>query len=518
MLLRLSVLLSMFVLYSCTGAVNSQTLLSKNKSCTGENCTTSTPGTISGELAILPDEGEIFSSPEGSDLVEITGSCKDLGRKANRIMVQVYEGENDAVAPIIDNSIGVMCQDNISTSSLTSPAVDSVTGLSGPKTCLLISQGIGLADTGNTTSQFPQCFNGRFSFQLRMGRIIRRDTATTDQSDATNPKVRYLVKMKLRTTEGVTADSGTSTMVVNRALATPMFSVTPNKDNDRCEINFNPSKFRDVRYSLYTTWTGPSWAASGSVTNVVSGPIYVDKQPAFPPVGDGTSIEKFYHFGQPIDPSGLIGLMPGVTYSYRMQSTDFSFKNVAVPTITDYEAQFGAGKNELSPMSGDVSCLMSPAYVSKRTLNNGGVGTPNSCLLELAGYNVRGYSLEWRVSDTSPTWMITSPNSGFLVTVGGDAFTNCRGLSTCVVHGDRDPATFTGSSSATTYIDGGGVTRSFKPNVSYYFAARHYRDTNGNSQYDPGVDQLAGDWSPDTKATNSSDYNHGCIFNTFPVQ
>lgn len=499
MLLRLLVLMSMFVLYSCTGAVNSQTLLSKNEPCT-ENCTTSTPGTISGELAILPDEGEIFSSPEGSDLVEITGSCKDLGRKANRIMVQVYEGENDAIAPIIDNSIGVNCQENIATTSLR-----------GGTTCLLVSQGIGLADTGNTTSQFPQCFNGRFSFQLRMGRIIRSDTATTNQSDATNPKVRYLVKMKLRTTEGVTADSGASTMVVNRALATPMYSVTPNKDNDRCEINFNPSKFRDVRYSLYTTWTGPSWAASGSVTNVVSGPIYVDKQPAFPPVGDGTSIEKFYHFGQPIDPSGLIGLMPGVTYSYRMQSTDFSY-------TTDYVAQFGAGKNELSPMSGDVSCQMSPAYVGKRTLNNGGTGTPNSCLLELAGYNTRGYSLEWRVSDTSPTWMITSPNSGFLVTVGGDSFTNCRGLSTCVVHGDRDPAVFTGSSSATTYIDAAGATQSFKPNVLYYFAARHYRDTNGNSQYDPGVDQLAGDWSPDTKATNSSDYNHSCIFNTFPVQ
>lgn len=504
MLLRLSALISMFVLYGCTGAMNAKSLLSENTPCT-ENCSTSTPGVISGDLAILPDEGEIFASTEGSDLVEITGACKDLGRKANRILVQVYEGENDAVAPIIDNSIGVNCQEDITTTSLR-----------GGKTCLLISQGIGLADSGGTTSQFPQCFNGRFSFQLRMGRIIRRDTVTSDQSDDTNPKVRYLVKMKLRTTDGVTADSGATSMYVNRALATPTFSVTPNKDSDRCEINFNPSKFGDTKYSLYTTWTGPTWAASGAMTNVVSGPVYVDKAPTFPPLGDGTTIEKFYHFGEPLDP--LIGLMPGVTYTYRMQTTDTSFKNTVTPAITDYENQFGVGNNELSPMSGDVSCTLSPAYVAKRTLNNGGVGTPNSCTLELAGYNTRGYSLEWRVSDTSPTWMLTNPNSGFLVSVGADSFTNCRGLSTCVVHGDRDPAVFAGSSSATTYIDGAGVTQSFKPNVQYYFAARHYRDSNGNSQYDPGIDQLAGDWSPDTKATGTDDYNHVCRFNTFPVQ
>ncbi len=503
MLLRLSALISMFVLYGCTGAMNAKSLLSENTPCT-ENCSTSTPGTISGELAILPDEGEIFASPESSDLVEITGSCKDLGRKENRILVQVYEGENDAVMPIIDNSIGVNCQEDITTTSLR-----------GGTTCLLISQGIGLADSGSSTSQFPQCFNGRFSFQLRMGRIIRRDLVTNDNSDDTNPKVRYLVKLKLRTTDGVTADSGATTMYVNRALATPTFSVTPNKDNDRCEINFNPSKFRDIKYSLYTTWTGPNYAASGTMTNTVSGPVYVDKSPTFPPLGDGTTVEKFYHFGEPL--GATIGLMPGVTYTYRMQTTDVSYKYTSNPAITDYENLFGAGKNELSPMSGDVSCILAPAYVRDRTEQNGGPGTPNSCFLQLAGYNTRAYSIEWRVS-TSPNWMTTTPNAGWLVTLGGDTYTNCRELSTCAVHGDRDPAVFTGSSSATTYIDENGATKSFQPRVPYYFAARHYIDTNGNKQFDAGIDQLAGDWSPATKATDSTDDNHRCTFNSFPVQ
>lgn len=497
------ILFVMSVFHGCTAAENT-TLLSKDKPCT-ENCTTATPGTIEGELAILPDEGEIFSSPEGSDLVEITGSCKDLGRKSNRILVQVYEGEDDSVSPIIDNSIGVTCQDNISTSSLMSSA-----GVG--KTCLLISQGIGLADTGNSTTQFPQCFNGRFGFQLRIGRIIRRDTTANNSDDATNPRVRYLVKMKLRTTEGITADSGASTMVVTRALATPTFSVTKNKDNDRCEINFNPSKFRDVRYTLYSTWTGPSYAASGSLTNSISGTVYIDNSPTFPPLGNGTTIEKFYHFGEPIDP--LIGLMPGINYTYRMQAGDFSFRNVATPALTDYEVQFGsvAGRVERSAISGNVSCNMDPAYVINRNEQNQGPGTPNSCFLSLAGFNTRGYAIEWRVSSTSPTWMNTNPTSGFLISTGGDS--NCRGLPTCFVHGPR------AISSATTYIDGAGTPQPFLPNVPYYFAARHYRDTNGNNQFDPGIDQIAGDWSPANKVLNGpipDDYNHRCTFNTFPA-
>ena len=515
MILRLSLLILMFAFYGCTAATNT-TLLSENKPCT-ENCTTSTPGVISGELSITPDEGEVYSTPEGTDLVEITGSCKDLGRKANRILVQVWEGEDDSVSPIIDNSIGITCQDNVSTSSLQSTA-----GVG--KTCMLVSQGIGMADSGGSTPQFPQCFNGRFGFQLRMGRIIRKNTQSLgagvdNRDDATNPRVRYLVKMKLRTTEGITADSGGSTMVVTRALTTPTFSVTKNKDSDRCEVNFLPSKFRDVRYTLYTTWTGPSYAATASQPNVISGTVYVDASPTFPPLGDGTTIEKFYHFGEPLDNPGTIGLMPGVNYTYRMQAGDFSYRNVATPALTDYEVQFGsvAGRVERSAISGNVSCNMDPAYVSNRTEQNQGSGTPNSCLLTLAGYNTRGYSIEWRVSSTSPTWMQTNPTAGMLVKVGGDAATNCRALPTCFVHGARDPAAFPGSSAATIYIEN-GVEKNFQANVPYYFAARHYKDTNGDGSFSPGIDQIVGDWSPATNVTNSSDYNHRCTFNTFPVQ
>lgn len=503
--LRFFALFLLLVFHGCTPAMNSTLLSSGSKPCQ-ENCTTSTPGTISGELGITPDEGEIFASPEGSDLVEISGSCKDLGRDKNRILVQVFEGEDDSRQAIIDNSIDLNCQDNISTTSLLS------SGGVG-KTCMLVSQGIGLADQSETVAKYPQCFNGRFSFQLRMGRIIRRDTFLNDKSDLTNPKVRYLVKMKLRTNNGITSDSAAATMVINRDLPTPTFSVTANPDNARCEINLNPSKFRDTRYTLYTTWTGPSWAASGTLTNTVSGTVYIDKQPTFPPLGDGTTIEKFYHFGQPLDPSATIGLMPGITYTYRMQSADYSFRNVATPALTDYEVQFGSvsGSVERSAISNNVSCTMPPPFVRNRVLQNQGPGTPNKCFLELAGYNER-YNIEWRVSTTSPTWMITNPNSGFLITPSGGTLTNCRGLATCSVYG---PSAI---SSATTYIDAAGATQSFQPNIPYYFAARQFRDNNANARFDPGIDELAGEWSPATKVTDSEDFNHRCTFNTFPAQ
>lgn len=504
MFLRLLALAFMFVFCGCTNSMKSS-LLQSSQSCKDNNCVASgTTGTISGELAITPDPelGEIYASPEGSDLVEVTGRCTDLGRKANRILVQVYEGEDDARTPIVDNSIDVNCQDNISTSSLVS------SGGVG-KTCLLISKGIGLADAGQSVSQFPQCFNGRFSFQLRMGRTIRKDTYINDKSDTTNPKVRYLVKMKLRTTDSITSDSPSVTILVNRSLPVPVVTPVPSRDNNRCEINLNPSKFRDIRYTLYTTWTGPSWAASGSLTNTVSGSIYVDRQPTFPPLGNGTTIEKFYHFGEPINSS--IGLMPGVTYTYRIQSADYSFRNVATPALTDYEVQFGntAGNVERSVISQNYTCVMTPTYVSNRTEQVQGAGTPNTCFLQLAGYNT-SYSIEWRVS-TSPTWMVTSPNSGMLVSTGGTDW-NCRNLSTCSVHGDR------AISSATTYIDASGTTQRFAAATPYYFAARQFIDTNGNGRFDPGVDQLAGDWSTPTNVTGSSDFNHRCTFNTFPAQ
>lgn len=494
-------------LFGCTGAVNSESLLSEFKPCTGSTCSDSSFEAISGELSIIPDEGEIFSSPEGSEIVEITGSCKDLGRKSNRILVQMFEGEDDSVQPVLDNSISTECLDNISTSSL-----QPVAGVG--KQCLFISQGIGLADSGMSSPQFPQCFNGRFSFKVKVGRIIRKFTTVADKNESSNPIVKYLVKLKLRTTENITADSAASTLVINRKLLPPIPALTIDRANDRCEILLNPSKFRDIKYRAEVTWNGPSYLASGTFTNTVSGTVYFDLSPTFPPAGNGTTVEKFYHFGQPLDPTGSVGLLPGIRYSYRLQSADYSY-------VSDYMTQFGpvsATAVERSDFSGEISCPFTAASVFERNLNKGN-DTPNSCTMTLAGANTRGdYRIEWRVSDTSPTWMVSTPNSGFLISDGDDVTTNCRDEVTCTVHGDRNPAIYT-PASATTFINASGVPEAFRPGIRYYFAARQYRDSNNNGQLDLGVDDIVGDWSPPTALSGGSgDFLNSCVFDSFPIQ
>ncbi len=150
-------------------------------------------------------------------------------------------------------------------------------------------------------------------------------------------------------------------------------------------------------------------------------------------------------------------------------------------------------------------------YIASRTEQNQGAGTPNSCYLQVAEYDSR-YAIEWRVSSSSPTWMITNPNSGFLITAGGDTATDCRSLSTCFVHGDRGIA---GSELATTYINASGLKQSFKANIPYYFAARQFIDDNGNGVWDRG--EFIREWTPALTVTSSADYNHRCTFNTFPA-
>lgn len=476
MILRLFMLLFIFVFHSCTNPVNSS-LLTSSSNCSGDGCTTDAQTTISGSLEIDFDRGrgEIFSPIDGSDIVEVTGPCSDLGRKNNRILVQVYEGEDDSATPIIDNSNSVNCQDNMSTVALRG------------QQCLFISEGIGLADLGQVTPQFPQCFNGRFSFKLRLGRIIRQNTSLNDKTDTTNPKVKYLVKAKIRTTEGIVAESAPKTMLVDRSLKTPVLGISlGDRLQDRCVVSLDPSKFRDIRYTLNVKWEGPSYAASGTWTNSKSGVVYDNREGTFPPKGDGTTIEKFYHFGEPFDSSS--GLLPGLTYTYQIQASDYGY-------VSDYMTQFGgvsATAVEKSDLSTEYKCEHVPPWVEGRT------DTATTCEFKLAGTNLRDdYRIEWRVSDISPNWMETDPNSGFLVNT-----TNCRSGTACLV------------AKTSTFINASGVPEAFKTNVNYYFSARQYRDKNLNDQLDLGVDEeFIGKWSgPALDEDDTSQYTHACFF------
>lgn len=73
--------------------------------CELEDCTTDSTSD-SGGLEIQATSSTLSAPVEGSDQIEITGSCKDLGRKNNSILVEVYAGEDEAAEPYFNNVNG----------------------------------------------------------------------------------------------------------------------------------------------------------------------------------------------------------------------------------------------------------------------------------------------------------------------------------------------------------------------------------------------------------------------------
>lgn len=491
MIVRLFLAVILLSFFGCTQGVQSS-LLSAAPACEASGtCNTTSSTTITGGLAVLPDAGEIAVPVDGTDIVEISGACKDLGSRKNRLLVQVFEGENAGEPAIIDNTINLGCQDGISTTSLR-----SVAGV--PATCMLLTDGIGVADDTNSSSptvQYPQCFNGRFSFQVRLGKIIRQDRFANNQNNITNPILRYMLRVKIRTLDGLPEDSGWSQVFLDRALAPLQFtfptnavSAQANADANRCEILFNPSKFRDIRYTLNTIWRGPTYAVSGAFSNTISGTIYTNLGATYPPVFDGSTVNDYFHFGEPLDASATIGLLPGVSYEYNMQSADYSY-------ITDYNTQFGGPERSQPSASG--TCALPAPYISQKIVSgNGSTSTQaDHCTMQLAGYNPRStsatsYVIEWRYSDV-PEWMVTNPNGGFHV-----ASAACSNGTSCVV------------TSATAVIAPGPV---FTVNHPYYFAARQLAISNATS-----ATILIGNWSA-TKAnqnasTDPTQATNACTF------
>lgn len=110
----------------------------------GECATTTTSDP--GALEIQASASSIAAPIEGADQVEITGSCKDLGRKNNRILVEVYAAEDESSSAYINNTISDVCY----------PATNPVrSGLESvfinPKSLVLgVSQGYTFTATGGT--------------------------------------------------------------------------------------------------------------------------------------------------------------------------------------------------------------------------------------------------------------------------------------------------------------------------------------------------------------------------------
>lgn len=284
-----------------------KSLLTTFQVCT-ENCTTSEQTQIEGDLSIDPENSQMSFNVDRGNLVEISGTCKDLGRKNNRIIVNAFEVEDDESGlPYVDNTISSNCQTN-------------VLGMTTAQQCVFVTHGKGLTESGQV---YPQCINGRFSFMVRVGNVSKVVAVVKN----------YLVRMKLRTTEGLTSESGWARTAIKREVTVPNFTLTTDPTNLRCEVKTEGFKFKhspfdtdnipDITYMVKRDSSG--YSAAGAVfTQAKANRFSVFQSYSDLSQSDfGDSVANFYddgltHIVLSLNPSGPP--QPGVKYNYYVQA------------------------------------------------------------------------------------------------------------------------------------------------------------------------------------------------------
>lgn len=101
-------LLSSFFFFGCNQPVANSLLTS------GSDTQTAVPiesPDDQGQLDIQPDNSTLVMNIDQSDQIEITGSCKDMNRRKNRILVEVFAGDDETLDPYISNAISNKCLD-----------------------------------------------------------------------------------------------------------------------------------------------------------------------------------------------------------------------------------------------------------------------------------------------------------------------------------------------------------------------------------------------------------------------
>lgn len=297
-----------FFLYSCGKPIGTSLLVSSTVDCNIEDCTNPDDlNNVTGALDIQPDSSLMSVNMETSDTVEITGTCKDLGRKKNRILVEVFAGEDDTAIPYIDNNISSDCQ-TINPAQIPQPGLDAASGK-----CFWVTKGTGLIEDQGLPSEktFPQCHNGVFGFRVRLGKVLL------------NPGLanfKYLIRFKLRTQDGSISDSVFSTVSVDRGLTTPIINSAtvvrqvPTDLNSaqlhRCNIKASPARFNfNIKYTLTRTYTDILSTNAGLQTRYAA--IDTSAAPLVPP--------------NVFDFDDTFNIIEGVTYNYTLTSTDTQF-------------------------------------------------------------------------------------------------------------------------------------------------------------------------------------------------
>ena len=394
-------LLSMgFLLFCCSKQPVGNTLLSSVKSGT---LIDNTPIIDQSALEIQPDNPTVTVSIDDSDRVEITGTCKDLDRKKNRILVEVFAGEDETVDPYISNGLSDLCQN-----------VFANAGLLVTDKCFWVTKGIGITEDAGllTERSFPQCHDGRFGFTVKLGKIL---------VPLAGANFKYTVRFKLRTLDGILTDTAFSRVFVARELNVPMidsstYSVTPL--TIQCNVKTSPARFNfGILYSLTRVATD----AAGTI----SPPLTLYQSGIFPIPTTFNIIDGQSEFSWNDTPNGGTNLMlQGVTYNYTLTSAENNFVYLPLVPIPTAVSNTVPCKNSLGESI--TSTLKLSAAVPAPF-----AGTCFTGLLTRANPNwsfpvVGPVTYQWGYNTTS-NWVGADSNaqSGFITAAGCNNNPSC---------------------------------------------------------------------------------------------
>ncbi len=135
-------------------------------------------------IDIHPGFSAITVNMTDADSVAIHGACNDEGRR-NLIIVKAWKGSDTSLNPYVDSQIGQSCE---------------VTEVDIKGECLVLEKDYSYSHDGFQIE--PICKNKKFAFKVKLG---------APSHDGT-----YLVRMKIRTFDGIVTDSLDRTVVIQR--------------------------------------------------------------------------------------------------------------------------------------------------------------------------------------------------------------------------------------------------------------------------------------------------------------
>ena len=407
---------SLFLLAACGAPVGTTSLLVSGSS----SSSTDTTGSVddeTGQLEIRADNQELTVNIEDNDRVEISGSCVDLNRKKNRIIVEAFSGEGEAENgnPYVSNAISDKCL----------PAVGAFTGngLIVGSPCFWVNKGVGLIEELGLPSQktYPQCHNGRFGFSVRLGAVL-----TTPAPEGS----RYTIRFKIRTQEGTISESEWARVLVTRKLSVPTLQVRANQNEYSCTLDMTPARFnQNIFYDLTRVQTGTNIGTGSGTVSSTTLALFTGVPGTRINSEDITPEVSAYNFVS--NPSKVLHpVIAGMTYSYTLSSLE----------STDYTSGGFAYSTPLEKISTTASCTMNSQQIEltpgvpPQNTPSGIGGTGPTCYLRFVGGGANGsrpknpglgvnVSLDWGFStvsnwtgvnkDQAPSGIIGQTNGAF---------------------------------------------------------------------------------------------------------